>query len=37
MSMLVAKSVLVITLFVGNFLGGKLIYTYHVGINERNG
>jgi uncharacterized membrane protein len=26
------KSVLVICLFIGNFLGGRLIYTYYIGI-----
>jgi len=37
MTVLFVKAVLIITLFVGNFLGGKLIYTYHVGIKEENG
>ncbi len=38
-TMLFVKSILIIILFVGNFLGGKLIYTYHIGINppEQNG
>ena len=30
---LIIKSILVITLFVGNYLGGRLIYTHHIGIN----
>ena len=30
---LIIKGVLVFALFVGNYLGGRLIYTYHVGIN----
>lgn len=37
MTMLIAKSILIIILFVGNFLGGKLIYNYRVGIKENNG
>lgn len=36
MSILLVKSILVVALFVGNFLGGRLIYTYHVGINKDN-
>jgi uncharacterized membrane protein len=31
---LVTKSVLVMTLVFGNYLGGKLIYKYHVGIDK---
>ena len=30
---LVGKGVLVFTLFVGNYLGGQLIYAYYIGIN----
>lgn len=30
---LVTKSILVATLFIGNYLGGRLIYTHHVGLN----
>ncbi|RYY00468.1 MAG: DUF2231 domain-containing protein [Gammaproteobacteria bacterium] len=30
---LVIKSVLVVALFVGNYLGGRLIYTHHIGID----
>jgi uncharacterized membrane protein len=29
---IVIRGILVCTLFVGNFLGGKLIYKYHIGI-----
>lgn len=31
---LVTKSALVVTLLFGNYLGGKLIYKYHVGIDK---
>ena len=37
MSILIVKSILIITLFVGNFFGGKLIYNYRVGLKENNG
>ncbi|HEU4903306.1 MAG TPA: DUF2231 domain-containing protein [Flavisolibacter sp.] len=30
---LVTKGILVVTLFVGNYMGGRLIYTHHVGLN----
>jgi uncharacterized membrane protein len=30
---LVTKGILVVTLFVGNYVGGRLIYTHHVGLN----
>ena len=33
----VLKAVLVFSLFVGNYLGGRLIYTYHIGINFKKG
>jgi uncharacterized membrane protein len=36
-TMLFVKGILIIILFVGNFLGGKLIYTYRVGIKAENG
>ena len=32
--LLLMKSLLVLCLLIGNFLGGKLIYKYHVGINK---
>lgn len=31
---LLVKGLLVISLLIGNFLGGKLIYKHHVGINK---
>ena len=34
MSMLVIKSVLIIVLFGGNYLGGKLIFHHHIGIKN---
>ncbi|HYC29297.1 MAG TPA: DUF2231 domain-containing protein [Chitinophagaceae bacterium] len=37
MTILMVKSILIIVLFVGNYIGGKLIYTYRVGIKEENG
>jgi uncharacterized membrane protein len=30
---IILKAILVLALFVGNYLGGKLIYKYHIGIN----
>jgi uncharacterized membrane protein len=38
-TMLITKAILVVTLFAGNFLGGKLIYKHHIGIDikEQNG
>lgn len=30
---LVTKTILVVTLFAGNYMGGRLIYTHHVGLN----
>lgn len=32
---LLIKGILVIALFIGNYLGGRLIYTYHIGINPK--
>lgn len=32
---LVVKSILVIALFVGNYLGGRLLYTHHVGLTTK--
>ena len=30
---LLIKGILIITLFIGNYLGGRLIYKHHIGIN----
>ena len=30
---LVVKGILVFALFIGNYMGGRLIYTYYIGIN----
>ncbi|RYY94888.1 MAG: DUF2231 domain-containing protein [Chitinophagaceae bacterium] len=32
----IVKSILVLALFVGNYLGGKLIYTHGIGINKKH-
>ena len=34
--LLLVKTFLIITLFAGNFLGGKMIYTYHTGIGKKS-
>jgi uncharacterized membrane protein len=34
MSILIAKAVLVVILFVGNYLGGKLILQHHIGVKN---
>jgi uncharacterized membrane protein len=36
MALLLVKTFLIITLFVGNFLGGKMIYHYHTGIEKKS-
>ncbi len=36
MGALVFKTVLILTLFFGNYLGGELVYKYFVGINFKN-
>src|SRR5215204_4281886 len=32
---LLLKAVLVLTLFVGNYFGGRLLYKYHIGLNTK--
>jgi hypothetical protein len=36
MTVLVVKTFLIINLFAGNFLGGKMIYHYHTGIEKKS-
>ena len=35
MGSLIVKGILVLTLFAGNYLGGKLIYEHHIGIHPK--
>jgi uncharacterized membrane protein len=32
---LVVKAILIVTLFTGNYFGGRLIYQYHIGLNTK--
>jgi uncharacterized membrane protein len=34
-AMIVIKSILILALFIGNYMGGKLIYKHHMGINQK--